>query len=312
MTITLTDVLVAINAFFLSWWLAVGNSGSLASDNIGQIVQILNPPSDTNFIAQKVLVAFQTIFAFAPGVAGLWAANAGLQVEWQLAAQVVSNALATVPNIGRFIFPTDQAASQVIQLAQLSNNFGTILQQVQSNLNQTLVSVMSNVTEFLAFAEQGNFSSKPQSLPDQGAYLYYAFNTYIISEALTAAGIYAVIGKGTDVVQLKTNGTELAHGFDVDCDNYDPQGVCDGWWYSPGYRSTFTLNNFAHMNWNYGEKLTKLFQNLTTGELLFEGGYACNAQGSYGSGVNITVTRKGVNTACISQMRVLTWDECFP
>ncbi|KAG8525282.1 uncharacterized protein KY384_008926 [Bacidia gigantensis] len=305
---TLTDILTAVNAFFYSWWLAVGSSGSLASDNIGKIVQILDPPAKTNFLINGLLVAFQSIFAIVPGVAGVWASHSALNYRFQLGAQVISNALATAPNVGRFLFPTDSSASQVVQLAELSNNFGTILQQVQSNLNQTLVQVMSNVTEFLAFAEQGNFSSKPQSLPDQTGYLYYAFNTYLISQALNGNNIYGVIGKGTDPLQLKTNGSTLAHNFDVNCDQYDAQNVCDAWWYSGNYRSAFTLDNFSKMNVNYGAELTTLFTNLTSGELLFEGAYACASQGLFGGPVNVTVTKKGVNTACISQLRILTWD----
>lgn len=61
------------------------------------------------------------------------------------------------------------------------------------------------------------------------------------------------------------------------------------------------------MNKNYGKQLSKLLSNLTTGELHFEGALACNAEGSFGQAVNITVNAGGVNTACISQLRILTW-----
>ena len=256
---------------------------------------------------QKVLIAFQSVFALAPGVAGVWAAKNDYSFQFQVWAQTISNALATVPNIGRYLFPTDTAESQLIQLADLSANFASILQQVQSNLNLTLVSVMANHTEFLAFAEQGNFSSKPQFLSDQANYLYYAFNTYLISQAMNGNNIYAVIGKGTDPVKLATNGTQLA--YDIDCKNgLNEQSVCDAWWWSGNYNSSFTLDNFSHMERNYGDEMTQLFANLTTGELLFEGAYACNSQGNFGGPVNVTITTQGVNTACISQLKVLTWD----
>ena len=65
----------------------------------------------------------------------------------------MSNALNTLPNIGRFLFPVGESDSKIIQLADLSANFAqTVLIPVQSNLNQTLSSVMSDVSEFLAFA----------------------------------------------------------------------------------------------------------------------------------------------------------------
>lgn len=67
------------------------------------------------------------------------------------------------------------------------------------------------------------------------------------------------------------------------------------------------------MNRNFNKELDQLLTNLTTGPLLFENAYECNAAGQFGAPVNITVTTKGVNTACISQLRVLTWDMfCHP
>lgn len=60
--------------------------------------------------------------------------------------QVFENALFTVPQIGRWVFPIDSATSQVIQLAELSTQMGTIIQTVQDNLNKTLVEVMQNTT----------------------------------------------------------------------------------------------------------------------------------------------------------------------
>lgn len=62
------------------------------------------------------------------------------------------------------------------------------------------------------------------------------------------------------------------------------------------------------MSQNYNQQLNALLSNYTTGPLLFEQAYACNAAGQYGQPVNITVNAGGVNTACISQLRVLTWD----
>ena len=66
------------------------------------------------------------------------------------------------------------------------------------------------------------------------------------------------------------------------------------------------------MNRNYGPQITDLFANLTTGELLFEGAMACKAEGNFRQPVNITVNAAGVNTACSSQLRILTWDMSCP
>ena len=115
-----------------------------------------------------------------------------------------------------------------------------------------------------------------------------------------------MIGRDTNPQALATNGTKL--NYDLDCQGYDEQNVCDAWWYSGNYNSAFGLDDFSHQNRNYGKQISQLLQNLTTGELLFEGALACNAEGNFGQPVNITVNAGGVNTACISQLRILTWD----
>lgn len=62
------------------------------------------------------------------------------------------------------------------------------------------------------------------------------------------------------------------------------------------------------MNRNYGQQISNLLATLTAGELLFEGAEACNSEGNFGQPVDITVNAAGVNTTCISQLRILTWD----
>lgn len=129
-------------AFFYSWWTAVGNSAGIAADNIGQIVQIIDVPKNTDVVLQWIMIALQSVFALIPGPLGVYAAHSNFNPVWQTWAQVFSNAIAIAPNVGRFLFPTGDANSKIVQLADLSANFGKIIQQVQSNLNLTLSSVM--------------------------------------------------------------------------------------------------------------------------------------------------------------------------
>ena len=186
------------------------------------------------------------MFALIPGPLGIYAAHSAFSFTWQATAQVMSNALNTIPNIGRFLFPVDNSASQIIQLADLSANFAqAVLVPVQSNLNQTLVSVMSSEAEFLAFASQGNFTALPPSLPDQSNYLYFAFNTYLISQALNGNNVYGVIGRGTNPQEMATNGTKL--NYNIDCQGYNEQNVCDAWWYSGNYKSAFALGKLSFL-----------------------------------------------------------------
>ena len=273
-------------------------------------MQLLDPLNNANTILDDVLITLTGVFALVPGLSYMVDDIKGFTDGWTAFAQVIENVLFVIPQIGRWIFPIDSATSQVIQMAALSTEMGGIIQTVQNNLNKTLVEVMQNTTMFLAFASQGNFSASPPSLPDQTNYLLYAFNTYIISQALSGNNIYGVIGLNSNPQALSFNGTKInsAYDFYSTCQGYNEQNICDAWWYSGRYSSAFSLDDFSHMERNYGDILTTLFSNYTTGELLFDGAYACNANGNYGQPVNVTVNSAGVNTGCLSQLRVVTWD----
>ena len=122
------------------------------ADNIGSVVQIIDFSDSQQLTLQHVLLALQSVSTLIPGPLGVYAAHSAFSFTWQAIAQVMSNALNTLPNIGRFLFPVSDSDSKIIQFADLSANFAqTVLVSVQSNLNQTLVvlvSVMSNVSEW--------------------------------------------------------------------------------------------------------------------------------------------------------------------
>ena len=298
----------AINQYFFSWWTAVGNAATMASDNVDSIVQLLDPLSSADTFLDDVLISLTAAFSLVPGLGYLTSDMEAFTEDWLAFANIIENVLFTMPQLGRWLFPIDSSTSQVIQMAALSGEMANIIQTVQDNLNKTVVSVMRNATEFLAFASQGNFSESAPSLPDQTSYMLYAFNTYIISQALAGNNIYGVIAQDTNPQDLATNGSRIPYDLSDCKGGYNDQGICDNWWYSKRYSSAFGLDDFSHMNRDYGSALTTLFSNYTTGELLFEGAYACNQDGNYGQPVKVTATPGSINTACLSQLRVVSWD----
>ena len=313
----LTSGSIAINQFFGSWYSAVGGAATTAGLNVDAIVQLIDPPSDTTLIMDDILIALTGIFAVAPGLGF----NVGNMLDHavedaeevaqslRLGLTFVENAIIGFPQIGRFLYPVDTPASSIIQMADLKNQLSDLIVTVQSNLNKTISSVMSDATEFLAFASQGNFTAAAPSLPDQTQYLLYAFNTYIISTGLRGNNIYGTIAKDTNVQSLATNGSQNNLAYDLsNCQGYNSENVCDTWWYSGNYASTFGLDDFSHIERGYGDVMTQLFQQYTTGQLLFDNAYGCNLNGNYGKPVSVTVTPHGINTQCLSQLRVLTWD----
>ena len=326
-------IVAAINQFFSSWWSAVEASSSIAANNVDEIVQLLDPPSSTNLIFDDVMIALTGLFAILPPAIGFGidrleeslenavkaAAAKGITSSNQLitdasidglklANGILYNAVFVAPQIARFLFPIDSEKSQVIQMADLHTDLAQIILRVQNNLNDTVTEVMKNSTMFLAFASQGNFTNGTPTLPQQTNYLLYGFNTYIISQAMKGNNIYATMAVDTNPQALATNGTTL--NYPIDCQAYNEQNVCQGesWWYSGTYSSAFGLDDFSHMDREYGDVMTQLLANYTTGELLFENAYACNMNGNYGQPINVTVNAGGVNTACLSQLQVLQWD----
>ena len=78
----------AVNQFFLSWWTAVGDAASMASDNVGQIVQLLDPLSTTDTVLDDVLITLTGVFALVPGLGYIADSVEGFTEGWAAFAQV--------------------------------------------------------------------------------------------------------------------------------------------------------------------------------------------------------------------------------
>ena len=255
-----------------------------------------------------ILIALTGIFAVATIPLDLAKTALDMSNLWKNSAQFFENALFAYPQIGRYLFPVGTTQSQLIQMADLKVALVGAIEQVQGNLNSTLVAVMTDPNAFLAFASQGNFTASAPSLPTQSNDLLYAFNTYLATTALNGNSVHGVMALNTNPQQLATNSSSKSLNYKIDCQNYNEQNVCDAWWYSQKYNIAFGLDDFGHMNRNFHDIITTLLSQYTTGELLFEASMACNTQGGYGGPVNVTVTAAGVNTACLSQLKTATWD----
>ncbi|KAI4245494.1 MAG: hypothetical protein L6R42_010183, partial [Xanthoria sp. 1 TBL-2021] len=94
----------------------------------------------------------------------------------------------------------------------------------------------------------------------------------------------------------------------TNCEGYSSQNVCDEWWFSGNYNSTFGLDHFSHIDRSFHDVLETLFTKYTTGQLLFDNAYACGLNGNEGKPVAVTVNTAGVNTQCLSQLKIVSWD----
>ena len=224
--------------------------------------------------------------------------------------------------IGSIVALLDSPSTATTLNNDLASSLSSVTAQIRSNINQTALSVLSNYTEFLAFAEQGNFSEGTVSLPDASNYATFALNTFVASSALVKSNIFLTISRGTDVVKLATNGTQLAYPLPECAGGLNTQNLCDTWYYSKNYDASFGLVSRSSPQTNYAKITNALFDDLTTGELLFESALACGGGGEGEGGrpstgpsavANVTLTVSGVNTACISVLDAYDWDkQCLP
>lgn len=222
-------------------------------------------------------------------------------------------AVSAAPNNVDSIVSTLDPDPSPMEAAALSADYQTLVQGVQTKISDTLTNVLGNATQFVAFINQGKFTVP--NIPDGNtltSFLSDAFNTYLISQSLSQGGISVTVGVDTDPVDLSTNGTEFDLPYMLgDCGGgRNAQGVCDAWWYSDTYNSSFALQSANASSTNYGDTITRLLaSNLTTGKLLFDSPYACTLNGVVGGAANVKIDAAGVNTFCINNFVPLVWDK---
>ena len=223
-------------------------------------------------------------------------------------------AVSTAPNnVDATVTTLNLNADPISAVESLFADYKNLVQSIQTTISDTLTSVLSNATEFVAFANQASFTVP--TIPDTATlveFLDEAFNTYLISHSLDQSGIGITVGVDTDPVELSTNATRSNLPYALgDCANgRNAQEVCDAWLYSDTYKSSFALQSATAASTNYGDTITRLLaSNMTTGKLFFEMPYACRLNGVIGGPANVRIDAAGVNTFCISPLAPLVWDK---
>ncbi|MCJ1274972.1 hypothetical protein MMC21_002771 [Puttea exsequens] len=289
----------AINQVFFSLYTAIGNANTLASESVGSIISLINPPKNKNLMVDSILVAL--------GVGVAFIIPSGTLLAKQM-AQVVQ----AQPGVGKYLFPSGTTQSQVTQWAQIEGQLGTIVQYYQSNISEVIPIVNNNVSAFIAFASTGAFSVNPlPDLADESNKLLQGLNTYIIAKALTANNI--VVGKApdTDINQLQLNSSDTL-SYDTGCgQGYDNVGICGPFWYDDLTNITYSLDNLGQMNKNYHDTMETIFSNWTTGELLFRGANNCAMADDNGDEANLPNIIFGQNGSitmdCLSDVQICQW-----
>ena len=287
-----------INQVFNSYWRGIGNANSIAAETIGAIVQVIHPPRKTHVHLDEVLVAlgiglqFLNIWSLAGLIKGIIIAN-------QQSPQVFKNLL-----------PTGTMNSQIAQMIDLSSSLSGVVEQYQQNIADSVPLIVNDVETFINFASTGNFQINP--LPDISSasdQLLTGLRTFVISRALTANNIIITRANNTNIASLAQNPNN-GLSYTTGCEKgYDSNGFCGPFWYDHTTNTTYSLDNLGDMRDDFASIRQQIFSNWTTPELLYRGAAECNGMGgSSGLLDHYLILGYTINTACLSNTKVCSWD----
>ncbi|KAL8705638.1 MAG: hypothetical protein Q9201_001275 [Fulgogasparrea decipioides] len=306
-----------IQNWFFTYYMAIGGANGLAADNVATIARTLNLPLPKSIPILDVLAGL----AFAFGLLSPSGYAAGLPMLGQkiegFAAQApgeyLLRAMQNSPTLVKNLMEKGDISDTNVQTAELSSSLARIVSQLQNNVQNSIVLVMSNFSLFFDFVQDGYFSTQIANLNTVTQNVTLALNTYLVSQALQDDKVIITRALNTDINELQHNGS--AYKYDTGCsgNGYDEWGMCGSWWYDSTNRISYGLESLKDMLNNYTDPLESLFnQGITTPELLFMNSQFCaDAAGSTqgnAPGTTLSTTTGVWNTECISNMKICTWD----
>ncbi|KAG6989892.1 hypothetical protein G7Y79_00061g092790 [Physcia stellaris] len=305
-----------IQNWFFTYYMAVTGANGLAADSVGTIARTLNLPEPKAFPILDILAGLAFAFGLlSPSGYAAALPKLGQRIEG-LAAQApgeyLLRAIQNSPTLSRVLLDHKGLDDSNLQISALSSDLARIVSQLQTNIQNTIVLVMSNYSTFFDFVEDGFFSTQIDNLNTVTQNVTLSLNTYIVSQALQDDDVIITRALNTDVNELQLNGS--AYQYDTGCGyGYDEWGMCGCWWYDSTNRISYGLESKKDMLNNYTDALESLFnQGITTPELLFMNSQFCadSAGSTQGNAPGTSLsTDTGVwNTECISNMKICTWD----
>ena len=299
--ITIEDYYVAYSIyslwqFFNSYYLAMGNANTLASENIASIVDLLDPIKKSGSSMNDVFQALSSGLAFATPFLGTVGAG-------------IATGINQIPVLGNYLFPQQTLDTQFQQFGTLSGSLGDVTLQIQKNIAATLHEIEANFDFFLAFAGDGGFSvATIPSMHDQSTNMLSTFNAFVVAQALKANSWKIARAVDTDVHALMTNGTLNAWSITACKADYDAKGICGPYYFNKQKGISYTLYGEDRSHKNPQELFGQIFEKWTTPELLFDNAQACKDAGGTAPTVSFDPTGR-FNFGCFSAVDICTWNQ---
>ena len=305
-----------IQNWFFTYYLAVNGANGLAAESVDTIARTLNMPTPKKFPILDLLAGLAFAFGllspsgYAAAIPLLGRPTAGFAA--QAPGEYLLRAMQNTPTLSRSLMATGSLSDSDVQIAALNSDLARIVSQLQTNIQNAIVQVMSNFSLFFDFVGEGYFSTQIENLNTITQNVTLSLNTYIVSQALQNDEVIITRALNTDINELQLNGSALM--YDTHCGyGYDEWGMCGCWWYDSTNRISYGLASQKNMLDNFTEPLKSLFSlGITTPELLFLNSQFCaDAAGSTqgnAPGTALSSTTGVWNTECIANVKICTWD----
>lgn len=308
----------AINNFFLTYYQALENAAGVVSNNIEQMVQIVDVLVKPPLILQNILLSLACGLAFL-GAPSLAVSMLGIQgTMLRVAAQSMVISTQQAPNVAKAMFPAGTDKSQEIQTAELHMQLSNITDQMSTMMDAGVRLLMTDIGTFVEYADNGRYSGPNVTNTGEGTGLTvpsgtdavaYALKTYLLSFAMWKNRWYSTFDLGPfvsqpDVETKKACKYDANNNYCIPTDGFGTQDKTRALYWSPWTQRVYTLQCDGPANAKKPPDMldTIIGYGWAPLDVLFDGGYNCTAEGRAGSSaVNFNYDGT-LDLACVSQM----------
>ncbi|KAL8920585.1 MAG: hypothetical protein Q9172_004441 [Xanthocarpia lactea] len=308
------SALLAINNFFLTYYLALQNAAGIVGNNIDKMIQLIDVIVEPKVKLQDVFLSLAVGLAFfgAPSFATVMLGIKAAALRGAAQTLVISSQQA--PNVGRALWPTGTDRSQDIQSSELHLRLANVSGEMSAMMDGGVRLLMTDVVTFVNYADNGRYSGpnvtdtgegSSLTVPSAGDAVAYALKTFLVTSALAQNNWYATFQLGpyatVDAVQNAFHCT--IDGQTGLCEN-SVRSSSDVMYWSPSTQRVYSLKCECP---DEAQKPREMVQTILDYDwaplgVIFDGGFNCTAQGRAGSSA-INFNYDGtLDLACVSQL----------
>ncbi|KAI9696925.1 MAG: hypothetical protein M1820_008000 [Bogoriella megaspora] len=281
--------------FFLDLYNGIGGADQTVQDGLSAIVTLLDPPQETG--PPKALEYVLDALSF-----GL-----SLYSEGSILTKALLRSAPQTSTLVGKLFPSGTVDDEFQDWSEVSADVGKVTSAWKNSVAEGLPLLQDNVTAFIQWSQGSGLSGIRPSLDGLENAMSQALNTYAISDIINTQGLVVARAPNTDVHALQTNGTKLE--WDTGCSGGYTNGICDSFFWDG--TDTYSLIDPQHMKKNFHDELSSFFNGtnpLTTGQLLFTGGFQCTQTCGSNGGCNPSIDQDDpTQYNCMSALRICTW-----